>query len=75
MPQLRDYQEQLVTDVRTAYREGYKRPCIVLPCGGGKSCITAEIARRTTEKGTAYCSWFIGGSWCSRYRIHFTIGV
>lgn len=51
MPQLRDYQEQLVTDVRKAYREGYKRPCIVLPCGGGKSCITAEIARRTTEKG------------------------
>lgn len=51
MPQLRDYQEQLVSDVRQAYIDGFKRPCIVLPCGGGKSCITAEIARRTTEKG------------------------
>lgn len=49
--QLRDYQEQLVLDVRKAYQRGYKRPCIVLPCGGGKSCITAEIARRTTAKG------------------------
>lgn len=47
---LRDYQEELVGKVREAWLHGKKAPCIVLPCGGGKSCIVAEIARRTTEK-------------------------
>lgn len=45
---LRPYQNDLVEELRSAWREGYKAPCIVLPCGGGKSCILAEIARRTT---------------------------
>lgn len=45
---LRPYQNDLVEQLRAAWREGYKAPCIVLPCGGGKSCILAEIARRTT---------------------------
>lgn len=45
---LRTYQNELVEGLRQAWREGYKAPCIVLPCGGGKSCILAEIARRTT---------------------------
>lgn len=49
--QLRPYQNDLVEGVRTAWREGYKAPCIVLGCGGGKSCIVAEIARRTTWNG------------------------
>ena len=45
---LRPYQNELVEQLRTAWRQGYKAPCIVLPCGGGKSCILAEIAKRTT---------------------------
>lgn len=49
--QLRPYQNDLVEQVRTAWREGFKAPCIVLGCGGGKSCIVAEIARRTTWNG------------------------
>lgn len=49
--QLRPYQADLVEQVRTAWKEGYKAPCIVLGCGGGKSCIVAEIARRTTWNG------------------------
>ena len=49
--QLRPYQNDLVEQVRNAWREGYKAPCIVLGCGGGKSCIVAEIARRTTWNG------------------------
>ena len=48
---LRPYQNDLVENVRKAWRQGYKAPCIVLGCGGGKSCITAEIARRTTFNG------------------------
>ncbi len=47
---LRDYQEDLIEQVREAYRRGYRSPCIVLPCGGGKSIIVAEIAKRTTYK-------------------------
>lgn len=49
--QLRPYQNELVEKVRQAWRMGYKAPCIVLGCGGGKSCIVAEMARRTTFNG------------------------
>ena len=48
---LRPYQNDLVENVRKAWKKGYKAPCIVLGCGGGKSCIVAEIAKRTTENG------------------------
>ncbi|MDE5770905.1 MAG: DEAD/DEAH box helicase [Ruminococcus sp.] len=47
---LRAYQEALVQRVHDNFRRGIKAPCIVLPCGGGKSVIVAEIAKRTTEK-------------------------
>lgn len=47
---LREYQTDLIERVRDAYRKGYKAPCIVLPCGGGKSVITAEIAKQTTQR-------------------------
>lgn len=48
---LRPYQEELVKGIQIAWRSGHRKPCIVLPCGGGKSVILAEIARRTTAKG------------------------
>lgn len=48
---LRPYQEELVQRVRNSYINGKQAPCIVLPCGGGKSVIVAEIAKRTTHKG------------------------
>ena len=49
--QLREYQIDLIQNVRNSYKHGKKAPCIVLPCGGGKSIIVAEMAKRTTEKG------------------------
>lgn len=49
--ELRDYQLQAIEDVSKAWRKGFKRPCIVLPCGGGKSIITAEMGKRTTNAG------------------------
>lgn len=49
--QLRPYQTDLVEQTRQAWHSGYRAPCIVLGCGGGKSCIVAEIARRTTWNG------------------------
>lgn len=45
---LRPYQAELVDRVSQAWRKGKKSPCIVLPCGGGKSVIVAEIAKKTT---------------------------
>ena len=48
---LRPYQNDLVNRVRECYRHGCRAPCIVLPCGGGKSVIAAEIALRTTQRG------------------------
>nr|DAV36516.1 MAG TPA: Chromatin remodeling complex ATPase [Caudoviricetes sp.] len=51
MGELRPYQTDLVSRLSRSWRLGHKAPCIVLPCGGGKSVIVAEIARRTTENG------------------------
>ena len=48
---LRPYQAELIKRTRESWRTGHKRPCIVLGCGGGKSVIVAEIARRTTDAG------------------------
>lgn len=45
--ELRPYQNKLVEQTREAYRNGYKAPCVVAPCGAGKSVIIAEIARMT----------------------------
>ncbi|MBR2912391.1 MAG: DEAD/DEAH box helicase [Oscillospiraceae bacterium] len=47
--QLRDYQLAAITGVSQAWRAGYRRPCIVIPCGGGKSIITADMAKRVTD--------------------------
>lgn len=46
--ELRNYQRELIDDVFKALEEGYRAPCIVLPCGGGKSVILAEIAKLYT---------------------------
>jgi superfamily II DNA or RNA helicase len=51
MFQLHEYQNTLVTRTRQAYLEGLKAPCVVAPCGAGKSVIISEIARLTTNKG------------------------
>lgn len=34
---LRDYQNNLISATRNAFRTGSKAPCVVLPCGGGKT--------------------------------------
>lgn len=51
MKKVRPYQEELIQETLKKYSEGYNSPCIVLGCGGGKSVITAEIAKRSTAKG------------------------
>jgi superfamily II DNA or RNA helicase len=51
MAELRPYQTELVQRVSRSWRTGHKAPCIVLPCGGGKSVIVAEMAKRTAASG------------------------
>jgi superfamily II DNA or RNA helicase len=51
MFKLHDYQQTLVNKARQAYVDGYKSPCVVAPCGAGKSIIISDIARLTTDKG------------------------
>lgn len=48
---LHNYQRNLVDKARGAFSDGYTSPCIVAPCGAGKSVIISEIARMTTAGG------------------------
>lgn len=50
MGKLRPYQDKLVKEVYSSWNNGFKAPCIVLPCGGGKSVIIAEIAKQFTQQ-------------------------
>lgn len=48
MFKLHSYQQALVDKARQSYLDGYKSPCVVAPCGAGKSVIIAEVVRMTT---------------------------
>ena len=45
---LRDYQQDLYAKTVTSFKQGYRRPLVVAPCGAGKSYLFAEMARRTS---------------------------
>lgn len=57
MIKLRGYQSDMLDAARASYRAGHKRPCLVAPCGAGKTVIVAEMARLSTRKGN--CVLFI----------------
>ena len=44
---LRDYQQDLLNNIFTSFRQGYHHPLVVAPCGAGKTYIMAELIRRT----------------------------
>ena len=48
--QLRDYQLNLITNIRRSISSGHKSIVSVLGCGGGKSIIQADISRSATNK-------------------------
>lgn len=48
--ELRPYQINLLNKTRQAYLQGYKSPCIVSPCGSGKTVIMSEMAKKASEK-------------------------
>mgnify|MGYP003287930734 CR=1 FL=1 len=49
--QLRPYQQQLITDIKSSIRRGNRAVVAVLGCGGGKSVIQGTIAANATAKG------------------------
>jgi len=53
MLQLRPYQETLIQDVRNEFLQGRRHPCVVAPCGAGKTIIMAWLAQQTAVKGNS----------------------
>lgn len=48
---LRAYQQQAIADTRDAISVGSRAPLLVLPTGGGKTCIFSAIAQSAAAKG------------------------
>ena len=55
MKQLRDYQSDAITQLRQAFRDGYKRVVLQMPTGGGKTAVAGDIIRMAREKGSKVC--------------------
>lgn len=49
--QLRDYQQQAVDALRSAFAAGKRAPLLCLPTGGGKTVIFSYIAQSAAQKG------------------------
>ncbi len=48
---LRPYQERAIAEIKQAVREGHRRIMLQLPCGGGKTLLSAHIIAGALEKG------------------------
>ena len=48
---MRDYQKQLITDIKRSIMDGNRSVVAVLGCGGGKSVVQGTIAKGATDKG------------------------
>lgn len=48
---LRPYQQTAVDAVRYSYRQGNRRPLLVLPTGGGKTIVFSNITKTANERG------------------------
>jgi len=48
---LYDDQQVAVENISNAYRQGYKSPLLVAPCGFGKTVVFAHVAARARAKG------------------------
>ena len=53
--QLRDYQTQLITNIRLQYQLGKRSVLAVLPTGGGKTVCFSYIAQSAARKGNRVC--------------------
>lgn len=43
---LRDYQQDLYAKTVSSFKQGYRRPLVVAPCGAGKSYLFAEMVKK-----------------------------
>jgi superfamily II DNA or RNA helicase len=48
---LRSYQQQAISDLRSAMQQGARAPLLCLPTGGGKTVILATIAAQAAARG------------------------
>jgi superfamily II DNA or RNA helicase len=51
MTQLRSYQQQTIDDLRSAFKDGFKRVVVQSPTGSGKTVIAASIINMARERG------------------------
>ena len=51
MPELRPYQEQLLSDIRNAIRQGHRRILAVMPTGAGKGTTIGAMVASAAAKG------------------------
>ena len=49
--ELRQYQQEMVNQLRAAFASGKKRLVMQMPTGGGKTAVFTDITRRVTERG------------------------
>lgn len=49
--ELRQYQQELINNIKRSINSGKRSVCAVLGCGGGKSVIEAAIAKSANDKG------------------------
>ncbi|OQB60154.1 MAG: type I restriction enzyme EcoKI subunit R [Tenericutes bacterium ADurb.Bin140] len=57
--QLRDYQIESINATRNEFRTGKKSPCVVLPCGGGKTVCFAFMADQHIKIKPDNSVWFL----------------
>jgi DNA repair protein RadD len=48
---LRSYQQRAIDDTRASLQAGARAPLLVLPTGGGKTCILASVAATAASRG------------------------
>jgi DNA repair protein RadD len=53
--QLRPYQQQAVSEIRTAFTQRHRSVLFVLPTGGGKTTIFSHITEQTAARGNRVC--------------------
>lgn len=51
LPELRDYQQRAVEDLRRSYASGKRSPLLVLPTGGGKTVCFCYVAQNAASRG------------------------
>jgi DNA repair protein RadD len=56
--ELRDYQQQIVADCRTAFREGERKVLVQLATGGGKTVLGSFMVHGSSNRGRT-CWWLV----------------